>query len=128
MEKRLRPVNFENFSNDKETALQLNADLSNDYIDNVTYRQIGTFMLENISENINLTYQAEEQKIAIHFYTSIFEGTPTTEQTEVLNSFHIDGDTKPLSEYVDSGEPFYTTLSRILSTETRSAVIYAILV
>ena len=77
-------------------------------------------MLENISENINLTYQAEEQKIAIHFYTSIFEGTPTTEQTEVLNSFHIDGDTKPLSEYVDSGEPFYTTLSRILSTETRN--------
>ena len=114
------PSTLKIFSNDKETALQLNADLSNDYIDNVTYRQIGTFMLENISENINLTYQAEEQKIAIHFYTSIFEGTPTTEQTEVFNSFYIDGDTKPLSEYVDSGEPFYTTLSQILSTETRN--------
>lgn len=114
------PSTLKIFSNDKETALQLNADLSNDYIDNVTYRQIGTFMLENISENINLTYQAEEQKIAIHFYTSIFEGTPTTEQTEVFNSFHIDGDTKPLSEYVDSEEPFYTTLSQILSTETKN--------
>lgn len=108
------------FSNGKETALQLNADLSIDYIDNVTYRQIGTFTLDNITENINLTYQAEEQKIAINFYTSIFEGTPTTEQTEVFNSFYIDGDAKPLSEYVDSGEPFYTTLSQILSTETKN--------
>lgn len=114
------PSTLKIFSNDKETALQLNADLSNDYIDNVTYNQIGTFTLDNITENINLTYQVAEQKIAIHFYTSIFEGTPTTEQTEVLNSFYIDGDTKPLSEYVDSEQPFYTTLSRILSTETRN--------
>mgnify|MGYP001045870050 CR=1 FL=1 len=114
------PSTLKIFSNGKETALQLNADISIDYIDNVTYRQIGTFTLDNITENINLTYQAEEQKIAIHFYTSIFEGTPTTEQTEVLNSFYIDGDPKPLSEYVDSEQPFYTTLSRILSTETRN--------
>ena len=114
------PSTLKIFSNGKETALQLNADLSIDYIDNVTYRQIGTFMLDNITENINLTYQAKEQKIAIHFYTSIFEGTPTTEQTEVLNSFYIDGDPKPLSEYVDSEQPFYTTLSRILSTETKN--------
>lgn len=114
------PSTLKIFSNGKETALQLNADISIDYIDNVTYNQIGTFTLDNITENINLTYQVAEQKIAINFYTSIFEGTPTTEQTEVFNSFHIDGDTKPLSEYVDSGEPFYTTLSQILSTETKN--------
>lgn len=114
------PSTLKIFSNGKETALQLNTDISIDYIDNVTYNQIGTFTLDNITENINLTYQVEEQKIAIHFYTSIFEGTPTTEQTEVLNSFYIDGDPKPLSEYVDSEQPFYTTLSRILSTETRN--------
>lgn len=114
------PSTLKIFSNGKETALQLNADISIDYIDNVTYNQIGTFTLDNITENINLTYQVAEQKIAIHFYTSIFEGTPTTEQTEVFNSFYIDGDPKPLSEYVDSEQPFYTTLSRILSTETRN--------
>lgn len=112
---------FKIFANGNQVEFTLNSTCNDyDYIDNKTLREIGTFTLSNVTEDINLTYEVEEQKIEINFNRYEIADNPTEAQKAVLNCFYMDGDSNSIGYYFYNNQPYYTTLSQILTTNTAS--------